>query len=90
MMVLKEEIRKIQPFFITNMTRTSRDKGAGRVIQIVTDKYLMIHSVDLGNIGYDQKLNAMVTDMFPLTNPIQPSDAFASVYGMAMTLLADI
>jgi hypothetical protein len=71
------------------MTRTNRDKGAGRVIQMVAEKYLMIHSVDLGSIVYDQKLYAMVTDMLPLTNLIQSSDAFASVYGMAMTLLRD-
>jgi hypothetical protein len=42
-----------------------------------------------GSIVYDQKLYAMVTDMLPLTNLIQSSDAFASVYGMAMTLLRD-
>jgi flagellar biosynthesis protein FlhG len=89
MTALQEEIRKIQPFIVTNMTRTNRDKGAGRVIQMVADKYLMIHSVDLGSIVYDQKLYAMVTDMLPLTNLIQSSDAFASVYGMAMTLLRD-
>jgi flagellar biosynthesis protein FlhG len=89
MTALKEEIRKIQPFIITNMTRTNRDNGAGRVIQMVADKYLMIHSVDLGSIVYDQKLYAMVTDMLPLTKLIQASDAFASVYGMAMTLLRD-
>jgi hypothetical protein len=71
------------------MTRTNRDKGAGRVIQMVADKYLMLHSVDLGSIVYDQSLYAMVTDMLPLTNLFQSSDAFASVYGMAMTLLRD-
>jgi flagellar biosynthesis protein FlhG len=86
---MKEEIRHIRPFIITNMSRTNRDKGAGRVIQIVADKYLMIHSVDLGSIVYDQKLYAMATDMLPLTNLIQSSDAFASVYGMAMKLLGD-
>jgi hypothetical protein len=31
----------------------------------------------------------MVTDMLPLTHLIQSSDAFASVYGMAMTLRRD-
>jgi flagellar biosynthesis protein FlhG len=89
MTALQEEIRKIQPFLITNMTHTNRDKRAGGVIQMVADKYLMIHSVDLGSIVYDQKLYASVTDMLPLTNLIQSSDAFASVYSMAMTLLRD-
>lgn len=89
MTALQEEIRKIQPFLITNMTHTNRDKRAGGVIQMVADKYLMIHSVDLGSIVYDQKLYATVTDMLPLTNLIQSSDAFASVYSMAMTLLRD-
>ena len=89
MTALQDEIRKIQPFIITNMIRTNRDKGAGRVIQMVADKYLMIHSVDLGSIVYDQNLYSMVTDMHPLTNLIQSSDTLASVYGMAMTLLHD-
>jgi flagellar biosynthesis protein FlhG len=86
---MKEEIRHIRPFIVTNMSRTNRDKNAGRVIQVVADKYLMIHSVDLGSIVYDQKLYAMATDMLPLTNLIQSSDAFASVYGMAMKLIGD-
>ena len=89
MAALREEIRKIQPFLITNMTHTNRDNRAGGVIQMVADKYLMIHSVDLGSIVYDQKLYATVTDMLPLTNLIQSSDAFASVYSMAMALLRD-
>ena len=89
MTALQEEVRKIQPFLITNMTHTNRDNRAGGVIQMVADKYLMIHSVDLGSIVYDQKLYATVTDMLPLTNLIQSSDAFASVYSMAMTLLRD-
>ncbi len=89
MATLQGEIRRIQPFVITNMVRANRDKGAGRVIQMVADKYLMIHSVDLGNIAYDQKLFAAVTEMLPLTGLIQSSEAFASVYGMAVTLLRD-
>jgi flagellar biosynthesis protein FlhG len=89
MTALQEEIRKIQPFVITNMVRDNRDKGAGRVIQSVADKYLMIRSVDLGSIVYDQKLYTMVTEMLPLINLIQSSEALASVYGMAMTLLRD-
>jgi flagellar biosynthesis protein FlhG len=89
MAMLREEIRKSQPFIITNMTRIDRDKGAGRVIQTVSDKYLMISPVDLGSVVYDQKLYNMVSDMVPLTNLIQSSEAFASVYGMAMRLIRD-
>lgn len=89
MTTLQGEIRRIQPFVITNMVRANRDKGASRVIQMVADKYLMIHSVDLGSIVYDQKLYAAVTEMLPLTSLIQSSEAFASVYGMAVTLLRD-
>ena len=89
MNALQGEIRRIQPFVITNMVRTNRDKGAGRVIQMVADKYLMIRSVDLGSIVYEQKLYTTVTEMLPLTSLIQSSEAFASVYGMAVTLLRD-
>ena len=89
MSALQGEIRRIQPFVITNMVRTNRDKGAGRLIQMVADKYLMIRSVDLGSIVYEQKLYTTVTEMLPLTSLIQSSEAFASVYGMAVTLLRD-
>ena len=89
MNALQGDIRRIQPFVITNMVRTNRDKGAGRVIQMVADKYLMIRSVDLGSIVYEQKLYTTVTEMLPLTSLIQSSEAFASVYGMAVTLLRD-
>ena len=89
MSALQGEIRRIQPVVITNMVRTNRDKGAGRVIQMVADKYLMIRSVDLGSIVYEQKLYTTVTEMLPLTSLIQSSEAFASVYGMAVTLLRD-
>ena len=89
MSALQGEIRRIQPFVITNMVRTNRDKGAGRVIQMVADKYLMIRSVDLGSIVYEQKIYTTVTEMLPLTSLIQSSEAFASVYGMAVTLLRD-
>jgi len=89
MSALQGEIRRIQPFVITNMVRTNRDKGAGRVIQMLAYKYLMIRSVDLGSIVYEQKLYTTVTEMLPLTSLIQSSEAFASVYGMAVTLLRD-
>jgi hypothetical protein len=56
---------------------------------MVAEKYLMIHPVDMGSIVYDQKLYATVTEMIPLTSLIRSSEAFASVYGMAMTLLRD-
>lgn len=87
MKTLQKEIQSIQPFVITNMVRANHDRGAGRVIQRVAEKYLMIQSTDLGSIFYDQKLYAMVTEMLPLTGLIQSSEAFASVYHMAVTLM---
>ena len=87
MKTLQKEIQSIQPFVITNMVRANHDRGAGRVIQRVAEKYLMIQSTDLGSIFYDQKLYATVTEMLPLTGLIQSSEVFASVYHMAVTLM---
>jgi len=47
METLRGEIEAIQPAVITNMTMNSNDKNAGRVIQLVSEKYLMIHPRDL-------------------------------------------
>ena len=87
MKTLQKEIQSIQPFVITNMVRANQDRGAGRVIQRVAEKYLMIQSTDLGSIFYDQKLYATVTEMLPLTDLIQSSEVFASIYHMAVTLM---
>jgi len=84
---LQREIDAIRPEIITNMVTTPKDKNAGRVIQLVSEKYLMVHPTNLGGVVYDKQINVMVSDMIPLTRLVQSSDAFASVYDIAMKLL---
>jgi len=87
METLRGEIEAIQPAVITNMIMNSNDKNAGRVIQLVSEKYLMIHPRNLGNVVYDKQIGQMVSDMLPITKPAQWSDAFANIYDITMKLL---
>ncbi len=84
---LRGEIEAIQPAVITNMVTNSNDKNAGRVIQLVSEKYLMIHPHNLGGVAYDKQINQMVSDMVPITRLGQSSDAFANTYDITMKLL---
>ncbi|MGD9008669.1 MAG: hypothetical protein PVG41_12150, partial [Desulfobacteraceae bacterium] len=60
---LKTAIRNIKPWIITNMARDQRDSNAGRIIQLVSEKYLTIQARQLGAINYDSTLDRMVTQM---------------------------
>lgn len=87
MEALQKEIGKIQPAMITNMAKEANDKNAGRIIQLVAEKYLMIHPTDLGGVVYDRQLDMMVSEMVPLTKLDQSSEAFACVYEIATKLV---
>jgi flagellar biosynthesis protein FlhG len=84
---LEGEIEKIQPQVITNMITNPKDKNAGRVIQLVAEKYLMIHPTNLGGVVFDRQLNNVITEMVPLTTLVKSSEAFASVYDLVMKLI---
>jgi flagellar biosynthesis protein FlhG len=86
---LKKEIGKIRPVVITNMVKDSKEKNAGRIVQIVSEKYLMIQSRELGSVSYDRQIFAMVSDMSPLIKLDQSSHAFANIYDVASKLLGD-
>lgn len=75
---LKDEIRKIMPILITNMAREQKDENAGRIIKIVSEKYLMIDAVNLCSVAYNQQINAMVSAMKPLTRIERSNMAFES------------
>ena len=87
MEVLKKEIDNIRLTVITNMARDNKEKNAGRIVQTVAEKYLTIQSTDLFSVSYDKQINAMVSDMVPLINLDQSSQAFADVYEIASKLL---
>jgi flagellar biosynthesis protein FlhG len=87
--MLREEIGKMRPEVITNMINNPKDKNAGQVIQLVAEKYLMIHPNNAGGVVYDKQINRMISEMIPLTKLVQSSDAFANVYDITMKLLRD-
>ncbi len=60
---LKSAIRRIRPWIITNMARDQRDCNAGKIIQVVSEKYLAIQSRQLGAINYDPAIEKMVSQM---------------------------
>jgi flagellar biosynthesis protein FlhG len=86
--VLRREINDIQPFMITNKIRNHKDQDAARIIQLISEKYLMIHPVFAGGVAYDQHINAMVSRMVPLTRVNASTDAFKSVENISEKLAA--
>ncbi len=87
METLQKEIEAIRPAVITNMVTNSTDKNAGRVIQLVSEKYLMIYPQNYGGVAFDKQINQLVSDMVPITKLMQSSDAFANTYDITMKLL---
>ena len=84
---LKKELATIQPALVTNMVRNQKDRNAGSIIQLVSEKYLMIKPMDLGGIVYDNQLNTLVSGMTPLTEIDQSSEAFAGMYDITSKLI---
>ena len=84
---LRGEIEAIRPTVITNMVTNNNDKNAGRVIQLVSEKYLMVHPRNLDSVAYDKQISQMVSNMVPITSLGQSSDAFANLYDITMKLL---
>jgi flagellar biosynthesis protein FlhG len=81
--ILKKEIGDIHLGVVTNMVKNEKEENAGRIVQIVAEKYLTITSTDLGCVSYDQHIRTMVSDMVPLINLDQSSQAFGNIYEIA-------
>jgi flagellar biosynthesis protein FlhG len=64
---LHQAVTSVRPLLITNMAKDQRDTNAGRIIQLVAQKYLGIQSEELGAIEYDRHINKMVSQMIPLS-----------------------
>jgi hypothetical protein len=71
-------LTRIHPFLITNMAREPRDKNASRIIQMVSQKHLMIQAQNGGGVYFDPQINAMVSAMEPLTRVDRASNASQS------------
>jgi flagellar biosynthesis protein FlhG len=87
--VLKREIGNIHLGVVTNMVKNEKEENAGRIVQIVAEKYLTIPSTNLGYVSYDNHIRKMVSDMIPLTNLDKSSPAYGHVYEIASKLSKD-
>jgi len=87
--VLKKEIGNIHLGVVTNMVKNEKEENAGRIVQIVAEKYLTIPSTNLGCVSYDKHIRTMVSDMIPLTSLDQSSQAYGNVYEIVSKLSKD-
>ena len=83
---LKKEIGDIHLGVVTNMIKNEKEENAGRIVQIVAEKYLTIPSTNLGCVSYDKHINKMVLDMTPLINLDQSSQAYGNIYEIVTKL----
>ncbi len=60
---LKSAIDRIKPLIITNNAHDERDDNAGRIIQLVSEKYLTVSAQTLGTIHYDPNIEKLVSRM---------------------------
>jgi len=86
---VEKEIGEIRPAVITNMIKDNKEKNAGRIVQIVAEKYLMIQSTNLGSVSHDTQISSMVSDMVSLITLDQSSHAFGNIYEIVTKLLGD-
>ena len=87
--ILRKEIGDIHLGIVTNMVKNEKEENAGRIVKIVAEKYLTIPSTDLGCVSFDKHIRTMVSDMIPLTNLDQSSQAFGNIYEIANKLSRD-
>jgi len=87
--VLRNEIGEIRLQMINNMVKNEKEENAGRIVQIVAEKYLTIPSSNLGSVSYDKHISKMVSDMVPLIKLDQSSKAFGNVYEIVSKLSRD-
>ena len=65
---IKEAVGTLTPLIVTNMARDRRDYNAGKIIQLVAEKYLTIGIEDLGAIDHDPIIESMVSEMRPIAD----------------------
>jgi flagellar biosynthesis protein FlhG len=84
---LRKELGLIRPACIVNMARNDKEKVASRIIQVTSEKYLMIDSVDIGNVSYDEQLPRMIDNMVPIIQIDGSCAALANTYEIVRKLL---
>ena len=63
---IRTAIGQLQPLLITNMSRDDRDANAGKIVQLVAEKYLTIEAVEAGAIAYDPDMEKKISQMVSL------------------------
>lgn len=63
---LNKAIARIHPLLITNMARNKKDGNAGRIVQLVAEKYLNISAQEIGLMEYDPLIEEMINKMVPI------------------------
>jgi flagellar biosynthesis protein FlhG len=58
---LKSAVDNIKPLIIANNIHNERDQNAGRVIQLVAEKYLAVDAQVLGSIQYDPEIESLIS-----------------------------
>jgi len=84
---LRDSLNRIHPYVVVNQVKDARDRQAGRIIQQVADRYLMIPVHELGAVAYDSHVAALVASMTPLTRANGYSAASEAVREIASNLL---
>ncbi len=87
---LKSAIGKIRPWIVTNNARDDRDHNAGRIIQLVAEKYLTIGVQALGTIHYDPAVDDLVSKMISITELPSNSAARTDAAILVRRLLQNI
>lgn len=76
---IQKAIGGINPIIITNMVRNQQEKNAGRIIQLVAEKYLTVHARDIGAVSHDPVVDTRVSRMLPLSQLPWDSRALTDV-----------
>lgn len=76
---LKAAVSAVRPIIFTNMARNLTDSNAGRIVQLVSKKYLAVNAVAAGTIGCDRQIEAMISQMIPLTRMEASKQIFGAV-----------
>ncbi len=84
---LKKEIARIRPLVITNMVRDPNDKNAGRIVQLVAEKYLTIQADAVCAVSYDRQVDRMISEMTPLVQLNRSSRVFADIHDICNRMM---
>lgn len=65
---IQQAIGQMQPLLITNMSKDDRDNNAGKIVQMVAEKYLTIQAIEAGAIAFDPIMEKKISQMVPLSD----------------------